>query len=232
MDAIGAFEVPGFVRPAALPGLLADAEALAPLAYRSGGPGTAYLGVPDPALPADHPRRWLGTYGVGAVAYDRFPADSPIRRLYEWDELRAFVAAVLGLPEVFPYADPLGALNLAVMGAGDELQWHFDQTDFVVSLALQPAETGGDFEVVPFIRSEGDERYDAVAAVLAGARDDVVTLPMVPGTLVVFAGRSSVHRVTPIAGSTPRLVALLAYDHRPGTTSSETLKLVRYGRVA
>ena len=40
------------------------------------------------------------------------------------------------------YADPCGALNLAVMGDGDELQWHFDQTDFVVSLAIQPAERG------------------------------------------------------------------------------------------
>ena len=35
------------------------------------------------------------------------------------------------------------------MGQGDELQWHFDQTDFVVSLAIRDAEVGGDFEVVP-----------------------------------------------------------------------------------
>ncbi|MFM8236159.1 MAG: hypothetical protein ACKOBG_00160 [Actinomycetota bacterium] len=231
MAHVGAFAVPGFVRPAALGGFVADARALAAHAYRSGGLGTAYLGLPDPALPADHPRRWLGTYGVGAVAYDRFPADSPIRRLYEWDELRAFVAAVLGLPEVFPYADPFGALNLAVMGEGDELQWHFDQTDFVVSLALQPADEGGDFEASPFIRTEDDERYDAVGAVLAGGREGVVTIPMVPGTLLVFAGRSSLHRVAPISGPTPRLVALLAYDHQPGTTSSDTLKLVRYGRL-
>jgi hypothetical protein len=229
---VGAFEVTDFVRPEVLPAFLADAEALAPLAYRSGGLGTAYLGVPDAEIPADHPRRWLGPYGVGAVAYDQFPADSPIRRLYEWDELRRFVAAILGLPEVFPYADPLGALNLAVMGAGDELQWHFDQTDFVVSLVLRTADEGGGFEVSPFIRSDEDEHYDAVAAVLAGGRDGVVRMPMAPGTVLVFAGRSSLHRVTPITGPTDRLVALLAYDHSPGTTSSETLKRVRYGRVA
>ncbi len=54
--------------------------------------------------------------------------------------------------------------NLAVMGDGDELQWHFDQTDFVVSLALQDADEGGDFEVAPRIRSGDDERYDDVAA--------------------------------------------------------------------
>jgi hypothetical protein len=35
----------------------------------------------------------------------------------------------------------------------------------------------------------------------------------------------------PIEGATPRLVALLAYDTKPGTQSSELLKLVRYGRT-
>ena len=227
----GACEIAGFVRPEALPGFVEDARRLAPLAHRSGGPGTVYLGFPDESFPADHPRQWLGNYGVGAVAYDLFPADSPIRRLYEWDGLLRFVAAILGRDVIFPYADPLGALNLAVMGDGDELQWHFDQTDFVVSLALQDADTGGDFEVAPLIRTSDDECYDDVARVLAGGALEVVTLPMTPGTLLVFAGRHSLHRVTPIGGSTPRLVALFGYDTQPGTTSSELLKQVRYGRV-
>jgi hypothetical protein len=166
------------------------------------------------------------------VAYDLFPADSPTRRLYEWPELTRFVAAILGLDVVYPYADPLGALNLAVMTDGDQLQWHFDQTDFVVSLALQDADEGGDFEVAPRIRTAEIEHYDDVARVLAGERERVVTLPMTPGTLLIFAGRYSIHRVSPIIGKTPRLVALLGYDTKPGTMSSELLKEVRYGRVS
>jgi hypothetical protein len=146
--------------------------------------------------------------------------------------LASFVAAILGLDEIHPYADPLGALNLAVMGDGDELQWHFDQTDFVVSLALQDADEGGDFEVAPFIRTADDERYDDVARVLAGDRKPLTVLPMTPGTLLVFAGRHSMHRVSPIRGSTPRLVGLFGYDSQPGTMSSDLLKAVRYGRVA
>jgi hypothetical protein len=101
-----------------------------------------------------------------------------------------------------------------------------------VSLALQDADAGGDFEVAPQIRAADDERYDDVARVLAGSRDEVVTLPMTPGTLLVFAGRHSLHRVSPIGGTTPRLVALFGYDTRPGTMSSELLKAVRYGRVS
>jgi hypothetical protein len=232
MRETGASEITGFVRPEALDLFIDDARRLAPLAHPSGGLGTVYLGFPDESFPTDHPRQWLGDYHVGAVAYDLFPDDSPIRRLYEWDELLQFVAAILERDVIYPYADPLGALNLAVMGDGDELQWHFDQTDFVVSLALQDADEGGDFDVAPMIRTADDERYDDVARVLAGDTTDVVTLPMTPGTLLVFAGRHSLHRVSPIRGNTPRLVGLFGYDTKPGTMSSDLLKEVRYGRVA
>ena len=142
-----------------------------------------------------------------------------------------FIAAVMDRGPLYRYADPLGALNLAVMVQGDELQWHFDQTDFVVSLAIQDAEGGGDFECAPLIRSADDECYPAVKRVLEGGSEEVVRLPMTPGTLLIFEGRNSIHRVSPIAGPTPRLVALLAYDTKPGTNSTDVLKLSRYGRV-
>lgn len=232
LERSGAAELPGFINPAALATMVADARRLAPAAYRSAGAGSAYLEVPDFDLPADHPRRILGVYSVGVVAYDQFPADSPLRRLYESEDLLRFVEAVLGRGRLHRYADPLGALNLAVMGDGDQLQWHFDMTDFVVSLALQDADEGGDFEVVPLIRSAADECYPRVKRVLDGDRTGVVRLPMTPGTLLVFAGRHSLHRVSPIGGATPRLVALLAYDTRPGTDSTDVLKLSRYGRTA
>jgi hypothetical protein len=50
--------------------------------------------------------------------------------------------------------------------------------------------------------------------------------------LMLFTGRNSMHRVTPIAGPVPRYVALLAYDSRPATVSSDQLKRARYGRLA
>ena len=155
-----------------------------------------------------------------------------MRCLYEWAPVIQFVAAVLDRSPLYRYADPLGALNLAVMGAGDELQWHYDQTDFVVSLALRDAESGGDFEVAPKLRSDSDENYPGVARVLDGERDAVTRLPMTPGTLLIFAGRHSLHRVSPIRGRTERLVALLGYDTKAGTKSTPHLQRKRYGRVA
>ena len=132
---------------------------------------------------------------------------------------------------VHRYADPFGALNLAVMGEGDELQWHFDQTDFVVSLAVQSADEGGAFEVLPKVRTADEEHYDLVEAGLDGDHTGVVTVAMVPGTLLVFEGRRSLHRVSPIAGPTLRHVGLLGYDTSPGTQSSELLRAIRYGRT-
>ena len=228
----GAAELSGFVRTGALPLLLSDAVALAPLAWRDSGTGTAYLAAPDESLPPAHPRRWKGPRALGAVAYDLFPQSSPLRALYEWDALMRFVEDILGHGRLYRYADPCGALNLAVMVAGDELQWHFDQTDFVVSLALQHAEEGGDFEVAPLLRSATDERYEAVSRVLAGDLSTVVKVQMTPGSLLVFAGRHSLHRVTRVGGHTDRLVALLSYDTKPGTLSSDRLRKLRYGRAA
>ena len=231
LKATGAAEIPGFVSPAGVAELVRDADALAQRAHPSGGQGTAYLEFPDFSLPADHPRLHFADYRVRAVAYDITPYDSPLRRLYEWDPVKTLVEAVLDRGPIYRYADPFGALNLAVMGQGDQLQWHFDQTDFVVSLAIQSAESGGDFEVVPRVRSAEDEHYDDVAAVLAGDRSRVETLSMRPGTLLVFEGRYSLHRVSPISGPRWRHVGLLAYDTEPGTMGSDLLRADRYGRT-
>ena len=114
------------------------------------------------------------------------------------------------------------------MRDGDVLDWHFDMTDFVVSIALQSSSSGGDFENAARIRDDGDR---AIAELLAGNRARVRVEPMSAGTLMLFNGRRSMHRVSPIVGEVPRYVALLAYDTKPGTDSTDELKLSRYGRL-
>lgn len=201
--------LPGFVRNDALPALVEECDRLARVAYHT-------------------------TYNADleVVAYDQFPADSAIRALYEWDPLMEFVARVLGQERLHRYADPFGALNLAVMRDGHELGWHFDQTDFVVSIAIQPSLGGGHFENVPQVRSADNPNETTVEAVRRGERDDLVRIePMTPGTLMLFNGRWSLHRVSRVTGPVPRHVALLAYDTKPGTDSDDELKLGRYGRL-
>lgn len=232
LAASGACELPGFLTAAATERIAKESETLIPLGHYAAGPATVYLGLPDMERPEGHPRRALGQAAVSAIAYDRIPPAHALRRLYEWEPLMQFVAAALGKERLYRYADPFGALNVAAMKDGDQLYWHFDQTDFVVSIALRDAEAGGDFEYTPLIRSAADERYDDVAQVLAGDRERVRRIPMTPGTLLLFEGRYSMHRVTTIRGAVERLVALLAYDTKPDTVSSKLLQQVRYGRTA
>jgi hypothetical protein len=232
LAASGACELPGFLTAEATERMAKESESLIPVGHYAAGPATVYLELPDMSLPEGHPRRALGQAGVSAIAYDRIPAAHALRRLYEWDPLMDFVGEALGKRPLYRYADPFGALNVAAMKDGDQLFWHFDQTDFVVSIALRDAQEGGDFEYTPLIRSRDDERYDAVAKVLAGERDAVRRIPMTPGTLLLFEGRYSMHRVTTIRGEVERLVALLAYDTKPDTVSSKLLQQIRYGRTA
>ena len=227
----GACELPAFLRSAALARMQGEAREIAPRAHYQRGAATPYLEVPAEHWAIDHPRKRWHPFRVGAVAYDLIPREHALRRLYEWEGLTRFIAACLGETQLHFYADPLGALNLAVMGDSDELEWHFDQTDFVVSLALVPAERGGDFLYAPRIRSDADECYGDVAKVLGGASPRVRRVPMEPGTLLLFQGRHSIHSVSKISGARDRLVALLSYDRKPGTCASPLLQQGRNGRV-
>ena len=226
MQAEGVCVLPQFLTSDSVAAMVAECDQLAPLAHRSAPRRNPYL---TKASRDDSTTSATVLYdSLEVLAYDQFPHSSPLRRLYESDELLHFIRRCLGLEVLYRYADPFGALNVSIMRGGDVLDWHFDMTDFVVSIALQEAESGGEFEHSPGIREDGEQ---AIAGLLAGDRTRVRVAPMTPGTLMLFNGRRSMHRVSPIRGSTPRSVALLAYDTKPGTDSTDELKLSRYGRL-
>ena len=232
LAASGCCLLPGFLTKAAVDAMASEAAALVPLAHRTpNSRSTAYLDAPDASFPEDHPKRRLQSTSVGAIAYDLIPGNALVRRLYEWDGLVDFLAAALGKDKLYRYADPLGGLNIATMQSGEALLWHFDQTDFVVSLLLQKCRSGGVFEYVPYIRDAQAPRYDKVQALLDGSREGVIEADLEPGTLALFEGRNSIHRVSPIEGDRERLIALFGYDTKPGTMSSDRLKERRYGRI-
>lgn len=232
MKKLGACEMPDFVRPMALELLKAECAVLEKESFFKRVVANAYLAPGDTSLPKDHPLNMTEDTNVGVVAYDQFPELSLLKKIYEYPALINFVGAILELPEIHPYGDPMGALNLSVMRNTDYLRWHFDQTDFVTSLAIQAGESGGNFEYVPMIRDAKNENYDAVQALLKGDRSRVVHLENRPGTLVLFQGRYSIHRVTPIVGSRPRWIGLFGYDSKPNVMSTPHLREMRYGRQA
>lgn len=221
--------LPGFVRPEALESLAEEANGVADKAYYCRSTHNPYLQLDDQALPEGHAKRRQEHTYVGSVAYDLVPEDGVLRRLYDWDPLKDFIAAVMGKPVLHRFADPFGACSINVFRDGGQHGWHFDESEFTVTLMLQPPEEGGAFEYVPRIRGRADE-YQIVDRVLDGARDGVNQLPFTPGTLLIFGGQQTLHRVTEVSGERPRLVPVLCYSETPGVTNSEEVRKLFWGR--
>ena len=190
-----------------------------------------FSGSPVESLAPDDPRRVRIRSAKEGTALDDIPAESPVRALYESDEVLRFVAAALGIDPLFRSDDPLGALNYMYYAPGDELGWHFDGADFVVTLLLQAPSAGGVFEFAPMLRSEGDRNDDGVRALLAGTSDRIRTMSGEPGTLALFRGHWSPHRVTPVEGSRTRINAVLSYASAPGHRLGEETYRLFYGRT-
>ena len=58
------------------------------------------------------------------------------------------------------------------------------------------------------------------------------TLEFVPGTLSIFAGSKSLHRVTKVEGDCSRLVAVLTFASSPGFRNSAAVQKLFWGRSA
>lgn len=214
--------LPGFIRPAALEQLAAEANQVAGDAFFCKSTHNAYLSE-DAAQHQEH------TF-VGSVAYDQIAADAGLRRLYQWDPLMRFIATVLGKSRLYRFADPLGACSINVFVNGGEHGWHFDESEFTITLMLQPPRAGGAFEFVPRIRGTDDEKA-IVDGVLRGDRQAVQELPFTSGTLLIFGGRQTLHRVTRVVGEQPRLVPVLCFSEQPGSVNSDTVRRLFWGRT-
>ena len=217
--------------PAALAAMVAEAERLAPLAHHRAARRNCYIGVEDdPSLPASHPRRRFMATTLGVVADDLIPADALVRRLYDWPAFQAFLARLFGYRRLYPNADRFQALNVIVYEPGERSDWHFDpDNDFTVTLLLQEAEEGGEFSIVPDMRSDADENFEGVGRVLDGDASRVVRVARPPGSLVVFRGHESLHRVATVRGARRRLVAVMCYEDRPGVVGDPAVNAAIYG---
>jgi hypothetical protein len=182
-------------------------------------------------LPISHPIRRFYDRSNAFVPADNLGADSILRAIFEWPAFSPFIKEVLQEEKFYPYADPLAdvIVNLAEEGGG--FPWHFDTNNFTVTLAIQNAESGGEFEFSPMVRSLTEENYEKVERVLDGDKSMIKTVILEPGDLQIFKGRYSLHRVAPLRGNRKRYVAIFSYVSEPGMVSSPQRAKELYGRV-
>jgi hypothetical protein len=155
-----------------------------------------------------------------------------INAVYEWPPLLDFLARVMGQKSLYLMDDRVARLNVIEYRPGEALNWHFDRSHYTTTLLLQAAEAAGEFEYRSALRSATDPNYDGVARVLQGADAGVRVNALAAGTLNVFAGVNTLHRVTPVGGTRSRLVAVLSYYDRPGVRFTAEERLGFYGRGA
>lgn len=222
----------GFARTSALPALVSEADIAAPNAHNSRNRTNAYFGRDDESLDATHPKRRFYERSNAFIPADNFGRTSGLRAIYEWQPFFEFIRNVLNEPEdrFFRYADPLADVIVNMAEEGNGFPWHFDTNNFTVTLALQNAELGGDFEYATNIR-KGSENFDAVRDVLDGVSDKVQSLTLEPGDLQIFKGRYSLHRVAPLKGKRPRYVGIFSFVEEPGMVGSPERTRQLYGKL-
>jgi hypothetical protein len=212
--------IPGFLPPPTLEALRSEAVEDLLGRVRPFGEqekwGEAYSQwVEDsPEYGPDHPRHRLHKTRVDFVGYSDFPSTSRLRRLYEAEEMAALVSSLVG-ERMYQCVDSSRSLNLSVMQTGGDTHgWHYDTNTAVVSLVIEAPQAGGEFEWAPFSRDEGSENYDEMARVFDGTSSLTRRHTPVPGDLLCFVGRRSVHRVAEQQAGR-RIVALLSFANEP-----------------
>ena len=230
MAAEGVCLLHDFITPHALDLIRSEAVAQLDNAYYCHNTHNAYLRADDPQYLQDHPRRRRLQTDVGSIAYDLLPRNGVLCRMYQWEPLTRFIGDVLGHKSFYRSIDPLGALSINVFKPGGAHAWHFDESHFTVTLMVQPADAGGFFQYAPNIRSANNDNFDAVGGILDGDESTVKTLSFQPGTLSIFAGRNTLHRVTRVEGKKHRLVPVLTYATRPDAQNSEAVRKLFWGR--
>jgi hypothetical protein len=232
MRATGMFNLHGFVRPDAY--ARAAAEVLPKSrdqSFTHGRRHNVYFKKGVPGLAADHAALTLFDTQHHTLCDDQL-AGTVIRDIYEYAPLPAFLAAVLEKPRLHLMSDPLGRVNVIEYRNGETLNWHFDRSVFTVTLLIQAPEAGGEFEYRSGLRSDTDPNYEAVGRLLTVGDPTIRVNPLAAGTLNVFAGKNTLHRVTTVRGGRNRLVAVYSYYEQPDVMFSDSERMGFYGRVS
>lgn len=155
---------------------------------------------------------------------------NPVQEIYEWQPLADFIALVMGKPQLHTMKDPLARVNVMAYKEGETLNWHFDRSEFTTTLLLQAPQAGGEFEYRTDLRSEDNPNYVGVEKLLLGIDPLKSSINPKPGTLNVFRGKNTPHRVTKIKGAKERIIAVYSYYDSPDVVFSAEEQVGFYGR--
>ena len=180
----------------------------------------------------DHPCNIEVISDKGCVPHDLIPQDSYLRKIYTSGIFQNFVQAVLPIDKIYPYKDPLSSINYNYYQEKQQLGWHFDNASLALSLMIQSPASGGKFQFVVDARNVEKNTVNVpLIEVVLQNKCPVKELQVDDGTLVLFYGRNTLHRVTPVTSKKPRILATLNYNLEKNMELSENARLMFFGRL-
>ncbi|MBK6468450.1 MAG: 2OG-Fe(II) oxygenase [Paracoccaceae bacterium] len=227
----GMFNLEGFLRPDAIARAMSEIEpVMERLSFLHKRSHNIYFKDQVEGLSPDHPALKKVDTINHTVCGDQI-AESVPAWVYEWPQFAVFLAATMDKPTLFTMRDPLARMNVMRYGNGEALNWHFDRSEFTTTLLLQSPSAGGEFQYRSDLRTEDAPNYDGVAKALEGRDPEVKTLKLVAGTLNVFKGKNTLHRVTTCTGEKSRYIVVYSFYERPGVIFSKQEQIGFYGRA-
>ncbi|MEK7544656.1 MAG: 2OG-Fe(II) oxygenase [Patescibacteria group bacterium] len=231
-DRYGILVLADFLSPRAVEVLQKEAASLKSKVYRSSSAYNLYVLPFDESFSKDSPRNRQFSTTKGCIANDQIPANSYLRILYDSRLFRSFLCQLLGIEKLYPYADGLSSININYYDPGDGLEWHFDNSDFAITLLVKKCMKGGEYEYFTNMRydANGQENYELVRKCIDGElqpdRESVNE-----GGLMIFRGNKSLHRVTPVEEG-DRILITFNFNAKPGVSLSEKSRQTFFGRVS
>ena len=227
----GLFNFEGFMRPAALAKVLAHVQPrMATESFHHSRWHNIYFQDEVAGLAPDDPALQKVETANHTLCHDQL-RDTPLDQLYQWAPFAAFLAAVMDRAHLYVMDDALAGLNVLEYRDGEALNWHFDRSIFTTTLLLQEPGQGGAFEYARNLRSDTDPNHAGIADLLAGGIAPRV-LEQSAGTLNVFLGVNTAHRVSTVRGDPSRIVAVLSHYDEPGRAFTPKEQMGFFGRVA
>jgi hypothetical protein len=228
----GMYNLEGLVRPEGLERAVAElCPIIDTLSFTHRRSHNIYFKKDIPGLAADHPALQTTQTVNHTVCADQITQAAPLW-IYEWSHFITFLAATMGKDALYPARDALARVNVMAYREGEQLNWHFDRSEFTTTLLLQEPDEGGEFVYRTDLRSDDDPNYDGVAKLLRGEDSEVKSLKLSAGTLNVFRGKNTAHKTNQVRGPRERIIAVFSYFDRPGVVFSREDQIGFYGRSA
>ena len=219
-----------FINNEGLISIKKEAADLKYLSYRSSSEYNVYVSEHDDSLPDDSPRNRIMSTSKKCVPNDLIPNNSILQTIYNSKIIKSFFMDLLNKKDLYPYLDPLSSININYYDEGDSLGWHFDNSDFTITLLIKNCNKGGIYEFFNDIRyKDGKEDYTFVEKIL----DNKVTGTKVDsfeGDLMIFKGNKSIHQVTAVEEG-ERILVTFNYNEVEGIPLSEQSRKTFFGRI-